>query len=89
MGVLRFVGVAILTAVAPIVVLIGSSPAHADPQEFAPCSPEGAKAGWLVCQNLGGPLGLQWMRDPDVIAHCVDYRVCGGRPKPPPPDLAP
>ena len=53
---------AILTAVAPIVVLIGSSPAHADPQELAPCSPEGAKVGGLVCQNLGGP-GLQWMRD--------------------------
>jgi hypothetical protein len=33
---------AILTAVAPIAVLIGSSPAHAGPQEFAPCSPEAA-----------------------------------------------
>jgi hypothetical protein len=31
MGTLRFVGLAILTAVAPIAVLIGSGPAHADP----------------------------------------------------------
>jgi hypothetical protein len=95
MGALRFVGLAILTAVAPIAVVIGSSPAHADPQEFGNCSPEGAKtwtpqAGGLVCEKFGddpvrgGPL-LQWMQDPDVIAHCVDETVCGHR-KPPPPN---
>jgi hypothetical protein len=31
MGALRFVGLAILTTVTPIAVLIGSSPAHAEP----------------------------------------------------------
>jgi hypothetical protein len=63
MGALKFVGLAIVAAVAPIVVLIGSSPAHAD-DNFPgdPCSVDGAKVwgsgGPVQCQSSGGQ--LQW-----------------------------
>jgi hypothetical protein len=56
---------AILTAVGPIAVLIGSSPAHAD-DNFPgdPCSVDGAKVwgsgGPVQCMRIGGQ--LQWMR---------------------------
>ena len=63
---MTFVGLAIVTAVAPIVVLIGSSPAHADGQNpHDPCSVEGAsdsgtpQFGPVACQRVNGQ--LQWM----------------------------
>lgn len=81
-----FVGLAIVTAVAPIVVLIGSSPAHADPRMWDTCSSEGAKTwtpqdGGLVCQNMGsdpvrGGSMLQWMRDDEVYVHCSVVADC-------------
>jgi hypothetical protein len=43
MGTLRFVGLAVITAVAPVVVVAGSSPAHADPPNLGDyCSVQGA-----------------------------------------------
>ncbi len=73
MGALRFVGLAILTAVAPIAVLIGSSPAHADTDIGQPCSPEGAKVwgnpGPIECQRKADGQ-LQWVSIP-VAAMCV------------------
>src|ERR1700758_2263790 len=43
MGRLRFVGLAMVTVLAPIVVIIGGSPAHADPPHLGdPCAVEGA-----------------------------------------------
>ena len=79
---MQFVGMAIVTAAVPV--LIGSSPAHADPGIHQPCSAEGTKTwtpqdGGLVCGNAG-PFGLlQWV--PDEFARCVNPDVCG-RPNP-------
>ncbi len=43
MGTLRFVGLAVITAVAPVVVVAGSRPAHADPPNLGDyCSVQGA-----------------------------------------------
>jgi hypothetical protein len=73
MGALRFVGLAILTAVAPIAVLIGSNPAHADTDLGQPCSPEGAKVwgnpGPIECQRKADGQ-LQWVSIP-ASAMCV------------------
>jgi hypothetical protein len=67
MGALRFVGLAILTAVASIAVLIGSSPAHADTDIGQPCSPEGAKVwgnpGPIMCVRKAEGQ-LQWVSIP-------------------------
>ena len=76
MGALRFIGLATVTAVAPIAVLIGSGPAHAD-DIGQPCSPEGAKVwgnpGPTYCERK--PDGqLQWVPIP-VSALCVAFCV--------------
>jgi hypothetical protein len=77
MGALRFVGLAILTAVAPIAVLLGSSPAHADTDIGQPCSPEGAKVwgnpGPIYCERKADGQ-LQWVSI-DVSAMCVAFCV--------------
>lgn len=53
MTALRFVGLAMVTAIAPFTILFGSGPAYADNNnEFGqPCSPEGTKL-W----GRGGPI---------------------------------
>jgi hypothetical protein len=67
MGALRFVGLAMMTAVAPIAVLIGSSPAHAGPPNIGdPCSVDGAHSRaadgtLLLCQRPTHGAPLQWM----------------------------
>jgi hypothetical protein len=75
MGAPRFVGLAILTAVAPIAVLIGSSPAHADTDFFQPCPVEGAKVwgngGPIYCQRKADGQ-LQWVPIPPA-ALCVAF----------------
>jgi hypothetical protein len=80
MGTPRFVGLAILTAVAPIAVLIGSSPAHADTDIGKPCSPEGAKVwgnpGPIFCERKADGQ-LQWVSIP-VSAMCV--AICVNQP---------
>lgn len=77
MGALRFIGLATVTAVAPIAVLLGSGPAHADSDIGQPCSPEGAKVwgnpGPTYCER--NPDGqLQWVPIP-VSAMCVAFCV--------------
>lgn len=43
MGTLRFIGLAVITAAAPVVVVAGSSPAQADPPNLGDyCSVDGA-----------------------------------------------
>lgn len=75
MHALRLVGLAILTAIAPIAVLIGSSPAHADTDIGQPCSPEGAKLwgnpGPIYCERTADGQ-LQWVS----INSCLGI-VCG------------
>lgn len=72
MHALRLVGLAILTAIAPIAVLIGSSPAHADTDIGQPCSPEGAKlwgtpARYIAsARRTGNCNGYQFL-----LGHCV------------------
>lgn len=72
MHALRLVGLAILTAIAPIAVLIGSSPAHADTDIGQPCSPEGAKLwgnpGPIYCERTADGQ-LQWVSI--LLGHCV------------------
>jgi hypothetical protein len=77
MRLLRYVGLAMVAAVAPIAVLL-SSPAHAD--DFAaPCGQEGAKlwgdTGPIYCQrNASGQ--LQWVPIPAsalCVAFCVNH----------------
>ena len=75
MGVLRLSALAILTLFAPIVVLIGSPPAHADTDFFKPCSVEGVKlwgdGGPIMCQRK--PDGyMQWVPIPPS-ALCVAF----------------
>ena len=77
MGALRFVGFAAVTAIAPIAVLFGSVPAHADSDIGAPCAQEGAKLwgdpGPIYCQRK--PDGqLQWVSMP-VSGMCVAFCV--------------
>lgn len=75
MHALRLVGLAILTAIAPIAVLIGSSPAHADTDIGQPCSPEGAKLwgnpGPIYCERTADGQ-LQWVSIP-AWALCVAF----------------
>ena len=75
MRALRFVGLAMVTAVAPIAVLLGSSSAHAD--TGAPCSPEGAKVwgnpGPIYCERQADGQ-TQWVSIP-VSAMCVAFCV--------------
>lgn len=70
MNALRVFGFAILTAVAPCVALIESSPAHAD---FVPCSQEGTKlwgdTGPILCTSEGDE-PLHWVRIP-AAGMCV------------------
>ena len=85
---MRFVGLAMLTAVAPIAVLIGSSPAHADNDYFSPCSVEGAKVwgsdGPVQCSRSGGQ--LQWEPTEAVAARPPGYPAgsCRASANPPP-----
>ncbi len=77
MGALRFAGLAMVTAAAPIAILFGSGPAHADSDLGKPCGPEGAKVwgnpGPIYCQR--NPDGqLQWVSMP-VSAFCVAFCV--------------
>ncbi|MGZ4583397.1 MAG: hypothetical protein ACXVYI_03390 [Mycobacterium sp.] len=77
MRALRYVGAAVVTAVAPIAIIFGSGPAHADSDIGTPCSPEGAKVwgkpGPIYCQR--NPDGqLQWVSIP-VSAMCVAFCV--------------
>jgi len=77
MGALRFAGLAMVTALAPIAVLAGSGQAHADSDLGQACSPEGAKVwgnpGPIYCQrNADGQ--LQWVSIP-VSAMCVAFCV--------------
>jgi hypothetical protein len=77
MGALRFVGVAVVTAVAPIAVLFGSGAAHADGDVGAPCAPEGTKLwgdpGPIYCQRTADGQ-LQWASMP-VSGMCVAFCV--------------
>jgi hypothetical protein len=79
MRALRFVGLATLTAVAPIAVLLGIGPAHADTDLGKPCSPEGAKVwgvpGPIYCARQADGQ-LQWVSIPvsDMcVAFCVNH----------------
>ncbi|CPR11698.1 hypothetical protein BN971_02986 [Mycobacterium bohemicum DSM 44277] len=77
MGARRFVAAAMLTLAAPVAVVLGAGPAHADGDLGAPCSQEGAKLwgdpGPIYCQrNAGGQ--LQWVPIP-VSAICVAFCV--------------
>ncbi|MHA7649719.1 hypothetical protein ACX9NE_08160 [Mycobacterium sp. ML4] len=80
MGALRFVGVALATAVVFITVLFGSGPAHADSDLGKECSPEGAKVwgnpGPIYCERQANGQ-LQWVSIP-VSALCVAF--CVNRP---------
>jgi len=70
MNALRLLGMAVVTAVAPFVVLIQSGPAHAD---FEPCSTEGTKlwgdTGPILCTRAGDE-PLHWVRIP-AAGMCV------------------
>jgi hypothetical protein len=78
MGALRFVGLAMVTAAAPIAVLL-ATPAHADGDLGAPCAQEGAKLwgdpGPIYCQrNATGQ--LEWVPIPAsamCVAFCVNH----------------
>lgn len=73
----RFVGVAMMTAVASIALLMGSSPAHADSDLGKQCAPEGAKVwgkpGPIYCERQADGQ-LQWVSIP-VSALCVAFCV--------------
>lgn len=75
MNAVRFVGLAMLTAIAPIAILLGSSPAHADTDFYKPCSPEGAKlwgnGGPIYCERKADGQ-LQWVPIPPS-ALCVAF----------------
>ena len=77
MGARKFVSAATLAAVAPIAVLLGSGPAHADTDLGKPCSPEGAKVwgnpGPIYCEREADGQ-LQWVSIP-VSAMCVAFCV--------------
>jgi hypothetical protein len=89
MGARRLAGLAILAAVAPIAVLLGSSPAHADPSlPFTSCPNEGAKVwgddGPVQCMRQGG--GLEWEPiEPLVEKAPPGYRADACRPSANPP----
>jgi hypothetical protein len=72
----RFIGLAALTAIAPIAVLLGS-PAHADTDLGKPCAPEGAKVwgnpGPIYCARQADGQ-TQWVPIP-VDAMCVAFCV--------------
>jgi hypothetical protein len=79
MGARRFVGLAIFTAVAPIALLLGSGPAHADTDLGKSCSPEGAKVwgnpGPIYCTRQADGQ-LQWVSIPAdamCVAFCVNH----------------
>ena len=79
---------AISAALAPIVVLVGSSPAHADPDVWDPCSVQGAKIGTthgaLECMRLSGH--LRWMQiEPEVSEKPPGYPAGSCRPSADPP----
>ena len=68
---LPFVGLALITAIAPIAIVVGSSPAHADPQSGDLCSVKGAiirTASGMVLQcdypAHGAPLAWMWIGGP-------------------------
>ena len=68
---LPFVGLALITAVTPIAVVVGSSPARADPQSGDLCSVKGeiwraADGMVLVCDYPahGAPLAWMWTSGP-------------------------
>lgn len=73
----RFFGLATVAAVAPIVVLLGSGPAHADTDLGKPCGPEGAKVwgnpGPIYCERQADGQ-TQWVSIP-VSAMCVAFCV--------------
>lgn len=77
MSALKIAGLAMLTAVAPIAVLL-SSPAHADSDLGKPCSPVGAKVwgnpGPIYCEPQ--PEGdAHWVSIPPsymCVAFCVN-----------------
>ena len=75
MNAVRFVGLAVLTAIAPIAIFLGSSPAHADTDFYKPCSPEGAKlwgdGGPIYCERKADGQ-LQWVPIPPS-ALCVAF----------------
>ncbi len=68
---------ATVAAVAPIVVLLGSGPAHADTDLGKPCGPEGAKVwgnpGPIYCERQADGQ-TQWVSIP-VSAMCVAFCV--------------
>ncbi|MBW0015642.1 hypothetical protein [Mycobacterium sp.] len=73
----RFIGLATVTAIAPIAVLFGSGPARADSDVGTPCSPEGAKVwgkpGPIYCERQADGQ-LHWVSIP-VSAMCVAFCV--------------
>ena len=77
MRALRFVAVALLTALTPIAFLVGSGPAHADTDIGMSCAPEGAKVwgnpGPIYCERQADGQ-LQWVSIP-VSALCVAFCV--------------
>jgi hypothetical protein len=77
MGARRFVGLATLTAIAPIAIALGAGPAHADSDLGKPCSPEGAKVwgvpGPIYCERQADGQ-TQWVSIP-VSAMCVAFCV--------------
>ncbi len=71
MHALRLVGLAMLTAIAPIAVPHRSSPAHADTDIGQPCSPEGCEtlgtARYIAsARRTGNCNGYQFL-----LGHCV------------------
>ena len=77
MRALRVIGLAILTALAPIPIILGNSPVAAATDLGRPCSQEGAKVwgvpGPTYCQRQ--PNGqLQWVPIP-ASALCVAFCV--------------
>ena len=73
----RFVAAAVMAAVAPIGIAVGSGPAHADSDLGKQCSPEGAKVwskpGPIYCERQADGQ-LQWVSIP-VSALCVAFCV--------------
>jgi hypothetical protein len=82
MGALRFVGLAIVTAVAPItpiMVLIGSSPAHAQPTAGQPCMPD--EEGHLaIVKVLGANHELECAHVHGQFLWMDNTEVCGQLP---------
>jgi hypothetical protein len=71
MGALKFVGLAIVTAVAPIAVLIGSSPAHAGP-------PTGGHGGLISTFREYGVGEKCTCLNLDIWAGAHNALECGG-----------